>query len=129
LYTLLALRADGGREARVIGSIIDYRFAPDDPEGVIELIAAPSTRIVSLTITEGGYSIGDAGPDSVFGLVTAALERRRERGLTSPTIVSCDNIEGNGDVAREAFTAYAEKAHPDLAPWMAEHTRFPNSMV
>ncbi|BBY31814.1 mannitol dehydrogenase family protein [Mycolicibacterium sediminis] len=129
LYTLLALRADGGREARVIGSIVDYRFAPDDPEGVIELIAAPSTRIVSLTITEGGYSIGDAGPDSVFGLVTAALERRRERGLPSPTIVSCDNIEGNGDVAREAFTAYAEKAHPDLAGWMAEHTRFPNSMV
>lgn len=129
LYTLLALRADGGREARVIGSIVDYRFAPDDPEGVIELIAAPTTRIVSLTITEGGYSIGDAGPDSVFGLVTAALERRRERGLPSPTIVSCDNIEGNGDVAREAFTAYAEREHPDLAAWMAEHTRFPNSMV
>ena len=62
LYTLLALRADGGREARVIGSIVDYRYAPDDPEAVIELIAAPTTRIVSLTITEGGYSIDDAEP-------------------------------------------------------------------
>lgn len=129
LYTLLALRSDGGQEARVIGSIIDYRYAPDDPERVIELIAAPTTRIVSMTITEGGYSIDDAGPGSVFGLVTDALARRRERGLSSPTIVSCDNIEGNGDVAREAFTAYAERAHPGLAEWMAEHTRFPNSMV
>jgi mannitol 2-dehydrogenase len=129
LYTLLALRADGGREARVIGSIVDYRYAPDDPEAVIELIAAPTTRIVSLTITEGGYSIDDAGPDSVFGLVTSALARRRERGLPSPTIVSCDNIEGNGTVARAAFTAYAEREHPSLAGWMAEHTQFPNSMV
>jgi mannitol 2-dehydrogenase len=129
LYTLLALRSDGGREARVIGSIVDYRFAPDDPEAVVDLIAAPTTRIVSLTITEGGYSIDDAGPDSVFGLVTAALARRQERGLPSPTIVSCDNIEGNGDVAREAFTAYAEKTQPGLAEWMKANTRFPNSMV
>lgn len=129
LYTLLALRADGGREARVIGSVVDYLYAPDDPEAVVELIAAPTTRIVSLTITEGGYSIDDAGPDSVFGLVTAALARRQERGLSSPTIVSCDNIEGNGDVARAAFTAYAEREHPSLAGWMAEHTQFPNSMV
>lgn len=129
LYTLLALRADGGREARVIGSIVDYLFAPDDPDAVVELIAAPTTRIVSLTITEGGYSIDGAGPDSVFGLVTAGLARRRERGLGSPTIVSCDNIEGNGDVARAAFTAYADAHHDGLTAWMTQHTRFPNSMV
>lgn len=129
LYTLIAMNPDGSREARVIGSIVDYRYAPDDPEAVIELIAAPTTRIVSLTITEGGYSIADAGPDSVFGLVTAALERRRDRGLGSPTIVSCDNIEGNGHVAREAFTSFARDHHPGLAEWMDEHTRFPNSMV
>jgi mannitol 2-dehydrogenase len=129
LYTLLLENPDGTHDARVIGSIVDYRFAPDDPEAVIELLAAPSTRIISLTITEGGYSIDKAGPDSVFGLVTEALARRRDRGVVSPTIVSCDNIEGNGDVAREAFTGYAEKAHPGLAEWMTEHTRFPNSMV
>lgn len=129
LYTLIAVHADGSREARVIGSIIDYLFAPEDPEAVIELIAAPSTRIVSLTITEGGYSIDDAGPDSVFGLVTTALARRRDRGVPSPTIVSCDNIEGNGDVARAAFTAFAQKTDPELAEWMKANTRFPNSMV
>lgn len=131
LYTLMTEHADGSREARVIGSIVDYRYAPDDPEAVVELIAAPSTRIVSLTITEGGYDIDHQPADgvSVFALVTAALDRRRERGLSSPTIVSCDNIEGNGEVARHAFTAHAERTHPGLAEWMAEHTRFPNSMV
>ena len=129
LYTLILMNPDGTRDARVIGSIVDYKFAPDDPEAVIELIAAPTTRIVELTITEGGYFVDDAGPDSVFGLVTAALARRKERGLPSPTIVSCDNIEGNGDVAREAFTTYAERTQPDLAEWMKANTRFPNSMV
>jgi mannitol 2-dehydrogenase len=130
LYTLLLENPDGSREPRVIGSIVDYRYAPDDPEGVIELLAAHSTRIISLTITEGGYSIDHLGDGvTVFGLVADALARRRDRGITSPTIVSCDNIEGNGDVARQAFTTYAERAHPGLGEWMSAHTRFPNSMV
>ncbi len=129
LYTLILKNPDGTRDVRVIGSILEYRYAPDDPEAVIELLAAPTTRIVSLTITEGGYQIENAGDLSVFGLVTEALSRRRARGIASPTIVSCDNIEGNGDIARQAFTGYAEKVHPGLSDWMAEHTRFPNSMV
>jgi mannitol 2-dehydrogenase len=129
LYTLILENPDGTRDVRVIGSIVEYRYAPDDPEAVIELLAAPSTRIVSMTITEGGYQTENADELSVFGLVTEALSRRRERGITSPTIVSCDNIEGNGDIARQAFTGYADRAHPGLSDWMAEHTRFPNSMV
>ncbi|QRE80295.1 mannitol dehydrogenase family protein [Rhodococcus ruber] len=148
LYTLILRHPDGKWEPRVIGSIVDYRYAPEDPEAVIELIAAPTTRIVSLTVTEGGYNIRhDTGefdvddpavrrdvehpdaPTTVFGLVTAALGRRRERGLPSPTIMSCDNIEGNGTVARRAFTSFAALVDPGLADWMREHTRFPNSMV
>jgi mannitol 2-dehydrogenase len=136
LYTLILENPDGSRDARVIGSIVDYRYAPDDPEVVIELLAAPSTRIISLTITEGGYSIDGLTRDqaadgqvSVFGLVAEALSRRRDRAVASPTIVSCDNIEGNGDVARQAFTAYAERIHPGLEEWIGTHTRFPNSMV
>jgi mannitol 2-dehydrogenase len=130
LYTLLLENPDGSPEPRVIGSIVDYRYAPDDPEAVIELLAAPSTRIISLTITEGGYNIDNLGEGvTVFGLVADALARRRDRGIASPTIVSCDNIEGNGDVARQAFTTYAERAHPGLGEWMSTHTRFPNSMV
>lgn len=130
LYTLLLEHPDGTRSARVIGSIVDYRYAPDDPEGVIELLAAPSTKIISLTITEGGYNIDSLGEGvSVFGLVVEALARRRDRGVPSPTIVSCDNIEGNGDVARQAFTTYADRVHPRLGEWMTANTKFPNSMV
>nr|WP_090275626.1 mannitol dehydrogenase family protein [Mycolicibacterium komanii]CRL68642.1 mannitol-1-phosphate/altronate dehydrogenase [Mycolicibacterium komanii] len=132
LYTLLLEKPDGGREARVIGSIVDYRYAPDDPESVIELLAAPTTRIISLTITEGGYNIdnlGGADGVNVFGLVVDALARRRDRGIASPTIVSCDNIEDNGEVARHAFTTYAERVHPGLGEWIGAHTKFPNSMV
>ena len=126
LYTLILEHPDGTREPRVIGSIVDFRYAPDDPETVIELLAAPSTRIISLTITEGGYQppLSDA-----FGLVTEALNRRRERNLRSPTIVSCDNIVENGQVARRAFTSYAEQSNPELAQWMRDNTKFPNSMV
>ena len=131
LYTLMTENPDGSRDARVIGSIVDYRYAPDDPEGVIEVLAAPTTRIVSLTITEGGYYVDEVDSDqvNVFGLVVEALARRRDRGIGSPTIVSCDNIEGNGEVARKAFTSYAERAHPGLAEWIDTNTRFPSSMV
>jgi len=124
LYTLVAQHADGSREARVIGSIVDYRYAPDDPAATIELLAAPSTRIVSMTITEGGYH--EDGP--AFELIVAALARRRDRGIASPTIVSCDNIEANGEVARRAVMAHARR-FSSLADWIAAHTRFPNSMV
>ncbi|UXA07588.1 mannitol dehydrogenase family protein [Mycobacterium sp. SMC-2] len=126
LYTLILEHPDGSRQPRVIGSIVDYRYAPDDPEAVIELLASPGTRIVSLTITEGGYH---PPLSDVFPLVAEGLNRRRERGLPSPTIVSCDNIVENGSAARRAFTSCAERLNPELAHWMREHTKFPNSMV
>jgi mannitol 2-dehydrogenase len=126
LYTLILENPRGKRDVRVIGSILDYRYAPDDPGAVIELLAAPSTRIISMTITEGGYHNPD-GP--AFGLIAEALARRRGRGIASPTIVSCDNIESNGEVARRAVLAHAERRHPGLAEWVAEQTRFPCSMV
>ncbi|MGB8502494.1 mannitol dehydrogenase family protein [Mycobacterium sp.] len=148
MYTLIVENPDGTRDPQVIGSIVDFRYAPDDPEAVIELLAAPTTRIISLTVTEGGYNIrdddgefdtdnpdvqhdlrGGEPPVTVFGLVAAAMTRRRDRGLPSPTIVSCDNIVENGNVARRAFTAFAEMSDPALAQWMRENTRFPNSMV
>lgn len=126
LYTLILEHPDGTREPRVIGSIVDFRYAPDDPAAVIELLAEPTTRIISLTITEGGYN---QPLSSAYELVTAALNRRRERNLPSPTIVSCDNIVGNGHVARRAFTSYAAASNPALAQWIQESTKFPNSMV
>ena len=148
LYTLVEKAPDGSRNARVIGSIIDYIFAPDDPETVIEAIAAPGVRIVSMTITEGGYFIDpvsgevNAGhpalladlapgavPTTIFGLVTEALARRRNRGLPGLTVMSCDNIQGNGDTASAVFSAFAERRDAGLAAWIADNVTFPNSMV
>ncbi|MEV0150521.1 MULTISPECIES: mannitol dehydrogenase family protein [unclassified Nonomuraea] len=148
LYTLVLKHPDGTREARVIGSIVDYLFAPDDPRAVVERMADPAVRIVSLTVTEGGYNIdpvtgefdpetpairADAAPGAVpatvFGLVTEALRLRRERGIPPFTIMSCDNIQGNGDVAHRTFTAFARLADPGLAAWIETEVAFPNSMV
>jgi mannitol 2-dehydrogenase len=126
LYTLILENPDCSRDAQVIGSIIDYRYAPDDPDAALEVLAAASTKIISLTITEGGYRDPD-GP--AFALIVQALDRRRRRGIAAPTIVSCDNIEGNGEVARRAVLAHAESRDPGLAEWIAEHARFPSSMV
>lgn len=148
LYTLMLKHPDGTREARVIGSIIDFLFAPDDPDTVIERLASPDTKVVSLTVTEGGYNFDqvtgefDTGnpavqhdlshlnePTTTFGYIYAGLKRRRERGLAPFTIMSCDNIQGNGDVARKMFTAFARLADPTFADWMNDTVRFPNSMV
>jgi mannitol 2-dehydrogenase len=148
LYTLVVKNPDGTREGRVIGSIIEYLFAPDDPEAVIEKMASEAIRIVSLTVTEGGYNFhhvtgefnadnpavlhdlqAGAAPRTTFGLVTEALARRRARGLTPFTVMSCDNIQGNGDVARRMFTAFANLKDPQLGDWVAENVPFPNSMV
>jgi mannitol 2-dehydrogenase len=126
LYTLILENPDGTRDAHVIGSIIDYRYAPDDPEAALQVLAAETTRIISLTITEGGYRDPD-GP--AFALITEALARRRRNGIAAPTIVSCDNIESNGEIAKRAVLANAERRDPGLAEWVAEHTRFPSSMV
>ncbi|WP_222272498.1 mannitol dehydrogenase family protein [Modestobacter marinus] len=148
LYTLVVKHADGTFEPRVVGSIIEYLLAPDDPDAVVEKMAAATTRIVSLTVTEGGYNIdpvtgefdaADPGvvhdlqpgavPATSFGLITEALVRRRQRGLTPFTVVSCDNIQGNGDVARRTFTAFAGLRDRDLAAWIEREVPFPNSMV
>lgn len=148
LYTLVTKHNDGSLDARVIGSIVGYLHAPADPEAVLEQLADPAVRIVSLTITEGGYAIdavtgqfnptdpavahdlaGDGQPRSTFGYVVEALRRRRERGIPAFTVMSCDNIEGNGHVAKQVFTTFARLLDPDLADWIATQARFPNSMV
>jgi mannitol 2-dehydrogenase len=148
LYTLVLRHGDGSWDARVIGSITEYIFAPDEPEAAIEKMAAPATRIVSLTVTEGGYNLDAVTgefiaadeavqadlrpgvvPQTMFGLVTEALARRRDRGVPAFSIVCCDNIQGNGQVSKHAFTAFARLRDPVLADWITEHVRFPNGMV
>jgi mannitol 2-dehydrogenase len=148
LYTLVVKHPDGTLEPRVIGSIVDFLFAPDDAEAVIERMADPATRIVSLTVTEGGYNFhavtgrfdeDDPGvrhdlepgavPRTTFGLVTEALVRRRDRGIPPFAVMSCDNIQGNGHMARSSFSAFAALREPELGEWVGEQVPFPNSMV
>ena len=115
LYTLVVKHAGRHREPRVIGSIVEYLFAPDDPEAVIEKMAAPATRIVSLTVTEGGYNLdhvtGEFDADNPRvrptspGAAPSRDVRPGRRGFAAAarargapfTVMSCDNFEGNGD--------------------------------
>lgn len=148
LYTLVVRAPDGTLEPRVIGSIKEYLYAPDDPEAVIEKMASEDVRIVSLTVTEGGYNFNavtgefvaddpgvqhdlrpGAAPRTTFGLITEALARRRERGLAPFTIMSCDNIQGNGHAAQRSFVAYATLRDPELGAYVRDTVAFPNSMV
>jgi len=148
LYTLIVKHPDGKWLARVVGSIVEVLFAPDDPVHVVDRLADERTRIVSMTITEGGYLVNpdtgqfdpsdpgiqhdlqpNAVPRTVFGYVTAALGRRRDAGLEPFTVMSCDNLPDNGDVARRMICAFARLKDPGLADWMTEHVAFPNSMV
>ena len=147
LYTLVE-RSPAGDQARVIASITQYRFAPDDREAVLEILAAPQCRIVTLTITEGGYYVVEGTgefdldhptiqhdlqspqePRGVYGFLTAALTRRRQRGLAPFTLLSCDNIQGNGDMLSRMLAAFAHLQDPELGQWIAENVAFPNSMV
>jgi mannitol 2-dehydrogenase len=147
LYTLAERSADK-QTARVIGSIVDYVQAPETREAAIEKMAAPETRIVSLTITEGGYFIDEAtgeflvhhssiqhdlensgAPSSSIGLIAEALDRRRLRGLAPFTVMSCDNLQGNGHVISKVLRAYSGLRKPELETWIAANVAFPNSMV
>jgi mannitol 2-dehydrogenase len=147
LYTLVE-RSNDGDNARVVGSIRDFLWAHDNREMVLERLTALETRIVSMTITEGGYYVHSGTgefdaqhpdiqhdlthphePDCSFGFLVEALDRRRKRGQTPFTLMSCDNIQGNGDVLKKMLLAFAELRDPTLANWMAQHCLFPNSMV
>ena len=141
-------RSPGTLGARVIGAMIG--FLPVEP-GNGALIAAmtdPAIRIVSLTVTEGGYYIdpttGTFGPDhpdirhdaanpaapqTVFGAIIAALAARRIAGVPAFTVMCCDNLPHNGHVTRDAVVGLARLSDPNLADWIAQTVAFPNSMV
>ncbi|WP_227305868.1 mannitol dehydrogenase family protein [Acidisoma cellulosilyticum] len=148
LYTLTVCPPHGEPEIHVIGSIVEYLFAPDDPEAVLAKLCDPAIRIVTMTLTEGGYNIDDetqefktGAPDIVhdlanpttprtaFGYVAEALARRRAAGLPAFTVQSCDNLRHNGHVAKTAFVGFARARDPELAAWMEQDVDFPNSMV
>jgi len=148
LYTLIIRHPNGNIENQIIGGIVDFIVGLDHPNSVIDRLAKPETRIVSLTITEGGYNYDTATgefnfsnpavmydlehpnePKTVFGYLTAALNKRRESGVAAFTVMSCDNIEHNGSMMRKMLLSFAERQDQALAEWIAKEVSFPNTMV
>ena len=148
LYTLFELGDSDDTQSRIIGSISDMLLAEDSIQAVIDKLASPHIRIVSLTITEGGYCIDDSNgefmahlpqiqqdlaqphaPRTVFGVLCAALAQRRANHTPAFTVMSCDNLSHNGNVARKALLAFAALSNPDLHDWIAANVSFPNAMV
>ena len=147
-YTLTVCGRDGKDEVSRIGSLVEVMWAPATPEHIIDRIADPKTRIISMTITEGGYNMnrqtGDflldtpaikadienpRQPSTVFGFVAEGLRRRMDAGSGPVTILSCDNLQHNGDTARRAFMSFFNGQDPRLCRWAQENVSFPNSMV
>jgi mannitol 2-dehydrogenase len=134
LYTLIE-KGNGEPSAQVVGSIMRYVHAPAGKGGAAsELIAAPGTLILSLTVTESGYaepSESDlaAGERTSFDRIASGLALRRDRSAGRLTILSCDNVPANGLAARAATLSAAARLDATLPAWIEEHCTFPNSMV
>ena len=148
LYTLVTQHPGGEVNSEIVGSLTDFVLAVDSPELVIEKMASPDTKIVSLTITEGGYNFNPVNgefnfenidiqyelkhpnkPRTIYGYLTAALRLRSAKGLPPFTILSCDNIQHNGDVASKMLLSFAERQDKSLANWIRKKVSFPNCMV
>lgn len=147
-YTLTVCGRDGKDEAYRIGSLVELIWGIENPEAVITKISDKNIRIITLTITEGGYNIEKAtgefilddenimhdlqnpqSPRTTFGFIAEGLRRRKANGNGPVTILSCDNLQHNGNTARKAFTSFIEAQDAELAAWVAENVTFPNSMV
>jgi fructuronate reductase len=146
LYTL-AVQDGEGSDLGVIGSVVELLCAPEDPEAVLRRMADPATRIVSLTITEKGYchnpatgTLDEGHPDivhdlanparprSAIGFIVEAISRRVSAGIAPFTLLSCDNLPGNGHVLKRIVTQFAELRDPALAA-VIRNVASPSTMV
>ena len=126
LYTLIERDSSGSRP-RIVGSIVDYALVAGDASAFGTQVADPDVAILSMTITEGGYSL--ERPNPTIEAIAGALDARRAAGGTPLTILSCDNLPGNGNVARAAITRACEARSEKLARFVETACTFPNSMV
>jgi mannitol 2-dehydrogenase len=126
LYTVIE-RDGAGSRVRIVGSIVDFAFVAGDADAFDHHLADPEIAILSLTITEGGYAL--ERPNPTIEAIVSALDARRRASGRPLTILSCDNLPGNGDVARHAIMAVASTRSADLARYVEETCTFPNSMV
>ena len=148
LSTLIELDPDHGRAAEIIGPMIDYVPVEADNAALIQAIADSRIRIVSITVTEGGYFLDPATggidrfhpdichdaenrdvPRTAFGAIVAGLRRRRDTGAGPLTCLCCDNLQANGTILKQTVVELARLGDPDLAAWIEAHCSFPNSMV
>jgi len=147
LTTLIELCPDS-TSAEVCGSMIDFLPVEADNASLVAQLADPSTRIAALTVTEGGYytdpvtggfaedhediQADAANPDApitAFGAMIKALRIRRDAGTGPFTVLSCDNLQGNGVIVRQTVVGLAQLSDPELAGWIDTQCTFPNSMV
>ncbi|ATE64533.1 mannitol dehydrogenase family protein [Rhizorhabdus dicambivorans] len=146
LYTLVE-RGEGERVA-IVGSLVGTILAAGSSAALVEAMARPETRIVSLTVTEHGYcldaatrrldrdhpailaDLADPGhPRSAVGIIVEAFRKRMIAGFGAFTAMSCDNIQHNGHMLAQAVLDFAAWRSPALAAWIASHARFPSTMV
>lgn len=137
-----------GQTARRVGAMIDFLPVEAGNASLIAAMTRPEIRIVSLTVTEGGYFINASTgqfdptlpeivadgtnpdrPATAFGAIVAALKARRAAGVQPFTVMSCDNLPGNGHVTKAAVVGLARLSNPSLADWIAANVAFPNGMV
>jgi mannitol 2-dehydrogenase len=147
-YTVTVCGRDGHDEVHNIGALQDLIAGYENPEAVINKMAQSTIKIISLTITEGGYNLdketGDfiledekikhdlqnpQTPTTVFGFIAEGLRARKENGAGGITILSCDNLQHNGNTAKKAFMTFIKVQDEELARWAAQYVTFPNSMV
>jgi mannitol 2-dehydrogenase len=126
LYTLIERDSNESR-ARIVGSIVDYVLVAGDADAFTAQIARPDVSILSMTITEGGYSLEQ--PNPTIEAIATGLDIRRATGGAPLTILSCDNLPGNGNVAREAITRVSAARSEELVRFIETACTFPNSMV
>ncbi|HVW74493.1 MAG TPA: mannitol dehydrogenase family protein [Rhizomicrobium sp.] len=145
LYTVESL----GRTAsyRVMGVLRAALFAPRDRAQLLAALTAPATQVMTLTLSEKGYCLDAGGtldmahpdiaadlaapdtPRSAIGWLAQALAQRRKMGAGPLTILSCDNLQSNGDKLANAVTAFADRTHSGLASWIGANTAFPLTLV
>lgn len=147
LYSVVERHPDAD-EVSVVGVMIRYLYAPEDPDAVLAALSDPRIRLVTMTLTANAYHVDvgsgefDAGdsdvqtdahhpeaPTTFFGYLVEALRHRRDAGQAPFTVLSCDNIPRNGEVTRTAVVSFAHLRDPDLAAWIEQHVAFPNSVV
>jgi mannitol 2-dehydrogenase len=127
-YDLVLAHPSGDRTTTRMTVVDEYLHA--QPEQALTRLAEPETAIVSLTVTEGGWGVPSTWePTSAVGLVVRGLRARRAAGVPPYTVLSCDNLQNNGSVARSAVAAAAELAEPGLGGWVEDYVAFPSSMV